>query len=185
MLRIDVQKFSNKFLEIFKTELYNCLENWKQDVLKNMSNSGNPSFLVSGAKVDYEIRKEAQAVIAYLKANNHVLASSYGTGSLMLEDNPGLAAYRWNTSLWNQDRQGNAIYGRRKGESYKDFFSGKAKVSKGKFEGQNIENRIKLISPTYALQDAKKYLYTIYIPRAYKNAMKKINFSSFLIEEDR
>ena len=183
MLRIDINKFSKSFLEIFKTELYSCLENWKQDVYKNMKD--HPSFLKAGAKVDYLIRKEANSVIAFLKANNHVLASSYGTGSLMLEDNPGLAAYRGNPSLWNQDRQGNAIYGRRKGESYKDFFSGKPKTSKGKFEDTNIEDRVMLISPTYALQDAKRYLYTIYIPRAYKNTMKKINFSSFLIEEDR
>lgn len=51
MLRIDIQKFTNRFLEIFKTELYSCLENWKQDVLKNMNNSGNPSFLIRGAPV--------------------------------------------------------------------------------------------------------------------------------------
>ena len=181
MLRIDVNKFSKSFLEIFKTELYSCLENWKQDVYKNMKD--HPSFLKAGAKVDYLIKKEANSVIAYLKANNHVLASSYGTGSLMLENNPGLAAYK-SSGNWNKARQGNAIYGRKKGESYKDFFSGKPKTSKGKFEDTNIENRIMLISPTYALQDAKKYLYTIYIPRAYKNTIKKMNFSSFLKEEE-
>ena len=182
MLRIDVNKFSKSFLEIFKTELYSCLENWKQDVYKNMKD--HPSFLKAGAKVDYLIRKEANSVIAYLKANNHVLASSYGIGSLMLENNPGLASYR-SSGNWNKARQGNAIYGRKKGESYKDFFSGKPKTSKGKFEDTNIEDRVMLISPTYALQDAKRYLYTIYIPRAYKNTMNKIKFSSFLVEEDR
>lgn len=179
MLRIDIQKFTNRFLEIFKTELYSCLENWKQDVLKNMNNSGNPSFLIRGAKVDYEIKNEAKAVVAYLKANNHVLASSYGTGSLMLEDNPGFAAYK---ATWHSDRKSKAIYGRKAG-SYIDLF-GTPRTSQGRLRGKNIENRVKLISPTYALQDAKKYLYTIYIPRAYKNAMRKINFSSFLIEED-
>lgn len=178
MLRIDIQKFTERFLEIFKVELYKCLENWKQDVLTNMKD--HPSFLRKNAKVDYEIRKEAQMVIAYLKANNHVLASSYGTGSLMLEDNPGLAAYR---NTWHPDRKSKAIYGRRAG-SYIDLF-GTPRTSKGRFRGKNIENRVMLISPTYALQDAKKYLYTIYIPKAYKNTMNKINFSNFLVEEDK
>ena len=182
MLRIDVNKFSKSFLEIFKTELYSCLENWKQDVYKNMKD--HPSFLKAGAKVDYLIKKEANSVIAYLKANNHVLASSYGTGSLMLQYNPGLAAYK-SSSNWNKARRWNAIYGRKKGESYMDFFSGKTKISKGKFENTDIEARVMIISPTYALQDAKRYLYTIYIPRAYKNTMNKIKFSSFLVEEDR
>lgn len=177
MLRINTKKLMNEIFNIFTVELFNSLEGWESDVSK--LNGAIPSF-ASSAKVRYEIQKEAHRVVAYLKANPAMLAVAYGTGSLMLENNPGLAKYKRNKSLWPTYRATNAIVGREAGE-HPNIFRGKA-TSKGRFKGKNIENKITLLKPTNSIQDANKFLYQSRIPKAWKATMSKINISKFVEE---
>ena len=118
--------------------------------------------------------------------NTYVLADSYGTGSLMLDNNPGLAEYK-KSDKWNPERKGKAIVGRREGE-YINLF-GRARTTKGTFKGKKIENmsfgtkyHIAPTHPSYALQMAEQWLYKTYLPNAYKLAVKNINFSKYLIQ---
>ena len=175
MLQINKKALMNEILSVFTVELFSILENWKSDVYKFTGSV--PSF-VSSMKASYEIKKEASRVVAYLKANPQLLATSYGTGSLMLTDNPGLEEYK-RSKYWNKDRRGNAIYGRPEGE-YLNLFRGTIKTS-GKYKGKNLEatevfgkKPVKLLSPTKAIQTANDFLYKTYIPRALKNTINKV-----------
>lgn len=176
MLRINKEKLMNEIFNVFTVELFNSLEGWESDV--NKFNGSIPSF-ASNAKVRYEINKEAHRVVAYLKANPAMLAVAYGTGSLMLESNPGLKKYKA-SKYWNKERKGNAIVGRTKGE-YFNIFRGKT-TSKGRLRGKNIENKITLLKPTNSIQDANKFLYQSRIPKAWKATIRKINISKFVEE---
>lgn len=179
MLQINKKALMNEILSVFTVELFSILENWKSDVYKFTGSV--PSF-VSSMKASYEIKKEASRVVAYLKANPQLLATSYGTGSLMLTDNPGLEEYK-RSEYWNKERRGNAIYGRPEGE-YLNLFRGKIKSS-GKYKGKNLETmkKVYLLNPTKAIQTANDFLYKTYIPRALKNTINKVNISKFV--EDR
>lgn len=177
MLRINKEKLMNEIFNVFTVELFNSLEGWESDV--NKFNGSIPSF-ASNAKVRYEINKEAYRVVAYLKANPAMLAVAYGTGSLMLESNPGLKKYKANKPLWNPLRQGNAIVGRAKG-AYPNIFRKEGK-SKGRVAGKNIEDKITLLKPTNSIQDANKFLYQSRIPKAWKATMQKVNISKFVEE---
>ena len=132
MLQINKKALMNEIFNVFTVELFSMLENWRADVYKFTGSV--PSF-VSSMKASYEIRKEANRVVAYLKANPQLLATSYGTGSLMLLDNPGLEEYK-RSKYWNKDRRSNAVWGRAKGE-YLNLFRGTIKTS-GKYKGKNL-----------------------------------------------
>ena len=102
MLKFDKQGLANEILIKLEIELQSALTAWKNEVIKYM---GFNEFK-RNANTDYEIKKEGQKIIAYLKANTYVLADSYGTGSLMLLDNPGYQEYR-NSDSWNPLRTSN------------------------------------------------------------------------------
>lgn len=189
-LRLNVNGLINEFLNIFERELESALDSWENEVKSKLkhpfySNSNN-------AKVSHEIKREAKGLVAYLKANTYVLADSYGTGSNMLDINPGLAAYRNNKKLWNPERTGKAIVGRKEGP-YTDLF-GRPRKTSGAFKGVNIEGKrvsnnvngndyyISATHPSYAIQLAEQYLYKQWIPLAYKRAINNLNFAKFLIE---
>lgn len=186
MLKFDKKGLANELLNNLVIELKWVLQAWENEVVKYM---GNSEFQAN-ADLDYEIKKESETIIAYLKANTYVLADSYGTGSLMLTDNPGYQAYR-NSNRWNPSRVNNAIVGRPEGE-YVDVFGNK-KSSSGYLEGINLEGtslvagsgyelHIEPVAPSKALEIAEEWLYKTYLPKAYSNAVKSTNFARYLIE---
>lgn len=91
-LRFDINKFTNEFLRILEEEIRNAAESWERDIYANV-NSSFYNYIFEGkrAKVENVVRTEVNGIIAYLKANTYVIVSSYGTGSLMLDDNPRVA----------------------------------------------------------------------------------------------
>lgn len=145
------------------------------------------------AYIASSMKREANKIIGYLSANTYVLAESYGTGSFMLDDNPGLAEYK-KSKLWNPTRKGKTIVGRPKG-AYTNLF-GQGRTTSGVFEGKNIEGKrvytrkkeserdyyISPTRPSYAIQLANNWLWKTYLPNAYKLAIKNINFGKYLIE---
>lgn len=180
MLRFNMEGLTNEILNALENELQWVFQAWENEVISKMKFQ----FFQVNADVDFELKRQSKAIIAYLKANTYVLADSYGTGSLMLEDNPGFQAYK---STWHKDRKSKEITGRDAGE-YTDLF-GRKRTSSGYLKGINIEGiemmngyKIEPVSPSYAIQDAEKFLYGTYLPRAFSNAIKQINFSKYLIE---
>lgn len=185
-LRLDIKGLTNEILNKLETELQWAFDAWKNEVKDKMQYSE----FVDNAEVEVELIRESNKIIAFLKANTYVLADSYGTGSLMLNNIPGFQEYR-NSDKWNPARTGKAIVGRPEG-TYIDAF-GRKKHSSGYLEGINIEGKelvagsghrltVEPVSPSHALQDAEKFLYNTYLNRAYKNAIQNVNFSKFLKE---
>lgn len=139
------------------------------------------------------MKRETDRIIGYLIANTYVLAESYGTGSFMLDNNPGLAEYK-KSGYWNRARKGKAIAGRPAGR-YTNLFN-QERTTSGAFEGDNIEGKrvytrkkeserdyyISPTKPSYAIQLANNWLWKTYLPKAYELAIKKINFAKYLIE---
>lgn len=182
-LRLDIKGLTNEILNKLEDELNWAFEAWETEVYSKMKTAE----FADNAEVEAELHKESNRIIAYLKANTYVIADSYGTGSLMLDNIPGFQEYR-NSDRWNPARTGKAIVGRPKGE-YTDIFGNK-RSSRGSMEGLDVEglelwngDKIEPVSPSYALQDAEKFLYATYLPRAYKLAIQNVNFSKYLIEK--
>lgn len=203
MLKFDKTKLANELLKNLEIELEVVFDKWKQEVRSRMRNKE----FQNNAYLEKEIKRQTNEIIVYLKANTYVLADSYGTGSLMLSDNPGFQNYIVKTSYnsnakggsFNPARKGKAIVGRPAGH-YTDIF-GKGHDTSGTFEGVNIEGkvvnpgkkrrftgtifskkyRIEPIAPSKAIQDAE-ILTKTHINRAYKLAIKKTDFAKFLIE---
>lgn len=189
-LKFDSKAAIEDFIKILESELSIAFEAWKKEVESKVAHP----YYKKNANVDYYIKKETNIIIGYLQSNKHVLADSYGTGSLMLDNNPGFQEYK-NSEYWNPARKGKAIAGRPSG-MYKDIFGNTHKTS-GKFKGINIEgmkvNDSKNNTPYYitptppskALQQAEQWLYKTYLPRAYKNTMQRMNFNKYLIEYNK
>lgn len=195
-LRLNVNGLINEFLNIFERELDEALNRWKTELFGNLKHN----FYFKYAQASHEIHRQSKMVVAYLKANPYVLADSYGTGSLMLDDNPGLREYMNNrgdkAGQVNPLRKGKAISGRRSGIYY-DMFGRKHETS-GAFAGDNIEGKtvykkkkgifdtseykIEPTKPSRAIQIAEELLYKQWIPIAYNNTMKQLNIAKFLIE---
>lgn len=183
-LRLDIKGLTNEILNKLEVELNWAFEAWETEVYSKMKTAE----FADNAEVEAELHRESNRIIAYLKANPVVIADSYGTGSLMLDNIPGFQEYR-NSKSWNSLRTGKTIVGRPVGK-YTDIFGNPNRESKGGWAGQEIEgwtmrngNVIEPVSPSYALQDAEKFLYGTYLPRAYKLAIQNVNFSKYLIEK--
>lgn len=192
-LRFNVEGLTNEILNKLEEQLDYAFIAWRTEVLSKLKHP----FYGTGERpvVEYEIQKKSKIIIGYLKANAYVLADSYGTGSLMLSDNPGFKDYMMKGNI-NPARKGKAIAGRPKGE-YKDIFNRK-RSSSGAFEGENLEGKVVYIrkkglfsikkykiepsAPSYAVQLAEQWLYKTYLPNAYKLAVQSINFSKYLVE---
>ena len=192
-LRFDTQALTNDLLEKLKKNIGYAFDIWESDVYKNLKHP----FYGEDIRpyVSHYFQIEGKTLIGFLQANTYVLADSYGTGSLMLDNNPGLAAYKASNS-WNDMRTGKAIVGRKAG-SYVDIF-GRKHTTSGAFAGKNIEGRkvnssnktknkrritgyyIAPTHPSYALQIAEKWLYEVYIPKMYKQTIKEMNFAKYL-----
>lgn len=183
-LKLDINGLTNEILNKLEIELRWAFEAWETEVYQKLK---TPEF-ADNADVEAELHRESNTIIAYLKANPVVIADSYGTGSLMLDNIPGFQEYRNDKNRWNSVRTGKTIVGRPKGE-YTDIFGNK-RSSRGSMEGLDVEglelwngDKIEPVSPSYALQDAEKFLYATYLPRAYKLAIQNVNFSKYLIEK--
>ena len=195
-LKFDMEGLTNEILNKLEVQLQFAFIAWEKEALSRTNNKFYKNF--SKADVEYEIKRQTKGIITYLKANTYMLASSYGTGSLMLSDNPGLRDYM-KSNRWNPLRRGKDILGRAKG-TYTNAFGEKRNTS-GAFAGVRIEGKrvfkgkrlpqdpvtsedyyIYPSPPSYAIQDAEKFLYKTYLPSAYKIAIQNINFSKYLIE---
>jgi hypothetical protein len=188
-LKFNKDALIKEFLNNLELELDVACTAWKEEALSKMRGIyfSHESEKME-AEVEKEILKKSKGITVYLKANAVALADSYGVGSLMTTDNPGLQDYM-NSDRWNPRRTGTAIVGRDEGD-YTDLF-GRKKHTSGAFGGKNLENRgdvtetdyhISPSKPSYALQMAEQWLYKTYLPRAYKNAVNATNFAKFLIE---
>lgn len=189
-LKFDMQGLGNEILQKLSEQLSFACEAWEQDAYKYFRGF---KYVYENtnlkAEVETQIVKQTNMLITYFRANTIALADSYGTGSLMLDDNPGLADYMRDKSRWNPERKGKTIVGRRAG-TYTDIF-GQVHKTSGVFKGKPLENRrgitgtkyfISPTSPSRAIQIADKWFYEKYLPRAYQLAVKSINFSKFLKE---
>ena len=193
MLKFDMQGLTNEILNKLQKEIAVAFLAWEDEV-KSKTTHG----LFGGGVRPYiasTLKREGNMLIGYLKANTYVLAESYGTGSFMLDDNPGLKDYI-DSKLYNPLRRGRgkAIRGRSAGK-YTNLF-GQERSTSGAFAGINIEGkkvytrkketeRDYFISPTrpsYAIQLATNWLYKTYLPKAYQLAVREINFAKYLIE---
>lgn len=184
-LKFNINGLVNELLNNIENELKWVLQAWEGEVLKYM----RFAEFQKNADVDFSLKRETNMIIAYLKANTYVLADSYGTGSLMLTDNPGYQEYR-SSNKWNPSRTNNSIMGRPEGH-YTDVF-GRKRYSHGAAEGHNIEGwrftrgkftlKVEPVSPSRAIEIAEGWLYKTYLPRAYSNAVQKTNFAKYLIE---
>lgn len=188
-LKFNVKALMNEFIKNLEIELESATDAWKIEALSKMRGIkfAHETEEIK-ADVDKEIRRKANGILVYLKANGVALADSYGVGSLMTSDNPGLQKYM-SSSSWNKARTGKTIVGRKEGY-YTDMF-GRRRHSSGTMEGKPLENRgyitdtdyyISPSNPSYALQMAEQWLYKTYLPRAYKIAVQKTNFAKYLIE---
>lgn len=182
MLKFDKQGLANEILMRLEVELQSALTAWKNEVIGFM----NYNEFKKNANLDYEIQKEGQKIIAYLKANTYVLADSYGTGSLMLLDNPGYQEYR-NSDRWNPLRTSNTIVGRERGH-YTDIFGREHDTSGSKagdpLEGVTVREGYKInpVAPSRALEAGLGMLYRQHLPKAYELAIKKVDIWKYLKE---
>ena len=184
-LQFDIEGLNQEILKQLKIQLDYAFTAWRTEVLEKLS---HPFYATDmRPEVSYFFEQESRAIIGYLQANTYVLADSYGTGSLMLDNNPGLAEYK-RSKRWNPVRAGKKIVGRKSGY-YTDAFGNPNRHSKGTLEGQNLENRsfgtkyhIAPTHPSYAVQMAEHWLYQTYLPRVYKYAVDNINFAKYLKE---
>lgn len=189
-LHFDKVGLANEILNKLQVELESAFNAWEIEVMSKVrhnyfGNDVNP-------EVGHSFKRETNAIIGFLKANTYVLADSYGTGSFMLDNNPGFEEYK--RKNWGNFRHSKAIVGRPKGR-YTDIFGREHKTS-GTFEGVNIEGKrvytrkkeserdyyISPVHPSYAIQLAENWLYKTYLPRAYKLAVQNINFAKYLKE---
>ena len=189
-LQFDIEGLNQEILKQLKIQLDYAFTAWRTEVLEKLS---HPFYATDmRPEVSYFFEQESRAIIGYLQANTYVLADSYGTGSLMLDNNPGLAEYRRNKKYWNEFRKGKTIVGRKEGY-YTDVF-GRPRHSKGSLKGISLEGRrfrgtksrkdyyIAPTHPSYAVQMAEHWLYQTYLPRVYKYAVDNINFARYLKE---
>ena len=182
MLKFDKQGLANEILMRLEVELESALTAWKNEVIGFM----NYNEFKKNANLDYEIKLEGQKIITYLKANTYVLADSYGTGSLMLLDNPGYQEYR-NSDSWNPLRTSNTIVGRERGE-YEDIFGRHHKTSGSKagepLEGVTVRDgyTINPVAPSRAIETGLGMLYRQHLPKAYELAIKEIDIGKYIKE---
>lgn len=189
-LYLNKEKLADELLEKLKEELKDAGKSWEIDAYKYFRGiKYTYEHKELKAKVNTYIERQSNVVIAHFEANTVALADSYGTGSLMLDDNPGLSEYRNDPKRWNPERKGKAIVGRKKG-TYTDIFGQKHKTS-GKFKGKPLENRGEITNrkyfispnnPSRAIQIADQWFYKTYLPKAYELAVKKIDFSKILLD---
>lgn len=196
MLKFDKKGLANEIINKLEIELQSAFTEWKKYAMERNNGKFYENF--ADAEADFALKRYSEGIIATLKANPYMLASSYGTGSLMLDDNPLLQEYK-NSDRWNPLRKGKSIVGRKSG-TYVNAF-GETRKTSGAFAGINIEGRrvhkgkrihkdgentqdyyIYPSPPSYALQDAEKFLYTTFLPRAYELVVRNIDFGKFLIE---
>lgn len=191
-LSLDYKALMNDYIKYFMSELDISLKAWEIEVKSGLSSNfansvtGGKTKKIPRAWVNSYVENTSTVIKGFLEANTVVIADSFGTGSLMLQDNPALEEYK-KSEYWNKYRKGNYITGREEG-NYIDFF-GRPRTSKGTFKGKILEGRrikdnfiIKPIPPSKALQNAEMRLYNTYIPRVYHNTLRKINFSKYVIE---
>lgn len=111
-------------------------------------------------KAIFDMAKKEITVTAIFYAKS--ILESYGRGSKMDITNEALADYMSLRSssdgyVWNPDRQGFAISGRKEGW-YTNIF-GELVYSKGTLRGKNLENGFqKPLAPSFAIQNAERKL---------------------------
>lgn len=189
-LKFNYDKLLEDFSKYLKEEIQWALQAWEAEVYSHMRNDFGklPKYLLKQgpAEVKAHVIRRKTTLIAYLEANPAALADAYGTGSLMnITDNPLFKEYR-NSNLWNPARTGKTIVGRPAG-NYVDIF-GRIRKSSGAFEGKPMEgkkfhgSKIEPMPPSNSIKIADQFLFNTYLPRAIKNAEKRLNYSGYLQE---
>lgn len=187
-LKFNYDKLLEDFSKYLKEEIQWALQAWESEVYSHMRNK---FAIKQGAEVKAYVIKRKTTLIAYLEANPAALADAYGTGSLMnITDNPLFKEYRSNVGdgegQWNPARTGKTIVGRPIGR-YVDIFGRQRKTS-GVYEGKSMEgvkfrgSKIEPMPPSNSIKIADQFLFNTYLPRAIKNAEKRINYSGYLQE---
>lgn len=178
-LRFNINGLTNELLAYLEIEINFAFQNWEDEVRNGMKNGD----LANGAEVEAELKRQGKKLIGYLKANPAALADSYGTGSLMLESNPLFSEYYKVDPNWNKARPGKPIYGRPRG-SYINIF-GKQVSTWGTAEDVNLEEIgiVEPSPPSLSIENANRWLYQTYLPRAYKLAVKQVDFGKYLIQK--
>ena len=136
MLKFDKKGLANEIINKLEIELQSAFTEWKKYAMERNNGKFYENF--ADAEADFALKRYSEGIIATLKANPYMLASSYGTGSLMLDDNPLLQEYK-NSDRWNPLRKGKSIVGRKSG-TYVNAF-GETRKTSGAFAGINIEGR--------------------------------------------
>ena len=114
MARLYVNKVGivNEFTNLFIKNLSLASQALKSDI--DSKKSPALSGISQTPEVYIELNKEIDKVKIDIRSNIAFILDNYGTGSLMSLDNPGLAKYK-SSNLWNPDRKGHFITGRKKG----------------------------------------------------------------------
>lgn len=177
-----MEEFKHKLL----LNLQAGAEALEQDIKRNTS-----SFLEgldNSPEVWVALREETKRLKITIEGNMEFVVDNYGTGSLMLTDNPMYDKYKA-SKKWNRVRKSNIIVGREAGE-YTDIFNRK-RSSSGQFEGEDLEGRtiqnpfgetikIEPIKPTNALHRAISWFYQDWFPQIYKKTIKEMNFAKYM-----
>lgn len=183
-LKFNYDKLLEDFSKYLKEEIQWALQAWESEIYSHMRNK---FAIKQGAEVKAYVIRRKTTLIAYLEANPAALADAYGTGSLMnITDNPLFKEYRKDKDLWNQARTGKTIVGRPIGR-YVDIFGRERKTS-GVYKGKPMEGKkfhgfkIEPMPPSNSIKIADQFLFNTYLPRAIKNAEKRLNYSGYLQE---
>lgn len=188
MARLYVNKVGivNEFTNLFIKNLSLAIPALKDDIKSNTSSE--IAGLSQKPEVFIALNREIKKVSIDIRSNIAFILDNYGTGSLMSLDNPGLAKYK-SSNLWNPDRKGHFITGRKEG-SYKNI-TGKHSSS-GRYRGVNLEGRtirltkngkklrFKPHAPTGALHHAISWFYETWFEECWKKTRKEFNISKYL-----
>lgn len=147
-IRVNSQKMSKDFTEMIVRVANDLIEGFYEEAKSGLN-----------AKYHSDIKKAEQGIKENIKAQvvffTLAILESYGTGSLMDKNNPFLNTY-FQSSFINPLRTGYEIVGRPEGE-YEDIF-GRPIVSSGTMAGASVEHIFPPRKPTYAIQNAEKWL---------------------------
>ena len=188
MARLYVNKVGivNEFTNLFIKNLSLASQALKSDI--DSKKSPALSGISQTPEVYIELNKEIDKVKIDIRSNIAFILDNYGTGSLMSLDNPGLAKYK-SSNLWNPDRKGHFITGRKKG-TYVNIVG--KRTSSGRFRGKSLEGRVikqgkngknlifKPHKPSYALDQAIYWFYQDWFPQCWTKTIKEFNISKYL-----
>lgn len=176
----------SEFKSVLLKNLNLGAETLEQDIKRYTSSS--LEGLDNSPEVYAALREETNKLRIVIQGNMEFIVDNYGTGSLMLTDNPMYDEYKA-SKKWNRVRKSNIIVGREAGE-YTDIFN-RQRSSSGQFEGEDLEGRtiqnpfgetikIEPIQPSNALSKGIQWFYQDWFPEIYRKSIKEMNFAKYM-----